>query len=172
MNPLLSLRHLSRTVTVNGESKTIVDDISFDFEAGRIYNVLGPSGAGKSSLLRLINRLDEPTSGEIVFKDQTQSEYSPCELRRQIGYLFQTPHLFPSTVEDNLRFVRDDLSEQQLNDSLEQTHLGREMLAASVDNLAVLVLRMGHYCPGISCIASVIISNSGLPGATFVTACW
>ncbi|UCC44028.1 MAG: ATP-binding cassette domain-containing protein, partial [Candidatus Zixiibacteriota bacterium] len=137
MNPLLSLRHLSRTVMANGESKAIVEDISFDFDAGQIYNVLGPSGAGKSSLLRLINRLDEPTSGEVVFKDRAQSEYTPCDLRRQIGYLFQTPHLFPSTVEDNLRFAQDDLSEQQLSDLLDQTRLGREMLTVPVDNLSV-----------------------------------
>lgn len=57
----LELRNLSRTVSANGKAKTIVDNISYRFDCGDIYTIVGPSGAGKSSLLRLLNRLDEPS---------------------------------------------------------------------------------------------------------------
>ena len=134
--PVLTLRNLSRTVGGSG-GKTIVDNITFDFERGRIYTILGPSGAGKSSLLRLINRLDEPSSGEIVFDSKGQCDYSPCELRRRIGCLFQTPHLFPGNVADNIRYAREDLTEDRVVALIEQVGLHREMLPESGERLSV-----------------------------------
>ena len=55
--PVLTVAGLSRSV---GE-RLIINNFSYEFYSGKIYAVLGPSGAGKSSLLRLLNRLDEPT---------------------------------------------------------------------------------------------------------------
>ena len=60
---ILSTVNLTREVP-NGDSvKRIINDLSVSFEQGKLYMIIGPSGAGKSSLLRLLNRLDEPTSG-------------------------------------------------------------------------------------------------------------
>jgi ABC-type uncharacterized transport system ATPase subunit len=56
----LEISHLTRSITANGKRKTIVNDVSYSFGCGTVYSVVGPSGAGKSSLLRLMNRLDEP----------------------------------------------------------------------------------------------------------------
>jgi len=94
---ILELRRVVRRV----EAKTIIDDLSAQFRKGRIYSVIGPSGAGKSSLLRLVNRLDEIGSGEIRFHGLDIRELPPTRLRCRIGYLFQTPYLFPGTVRDN-----------------------------------------------------------------------
>ncbi|HUV29817.1 MAG TPA: phosphate ABC transporter ATP-binding protein [Acidobacteriota bacterium] len=135
--PVLTLQKVSRRVGPPEDGREIVSDVSCDIERGGIYTVLGPSGAGKSSLLRLINRLDEPTGGEITFEGKAQRDYSPCELRRKIGYLFQTPHLFPETVTDNLRFAQADLSEDQLRVLIEQVHLKADMLARSGESLSV-----------------------------------
>jgi len=65
--PILEARRLTRQVATNGTTKSTVQDFSYSFLPGRIYNILGPSGAGKSSVLRLLNRLDEPTSGGVFF---------------------------------------------------------------------------------------------------------
>ncbi|MBD3333480.1 ATP-binding cassette domain-containing protein [candidate division GN15 bacterium] len=65
---VLELESLSRSISVNGESRCVVDDISFRFTSGQVYTIVGPSGAGKSSLLRLINRLDEPSSGRVLLR--------------------------------------------------------------------------------------------------------
>ena len=79
MPALLQLQRLIRSV--NG--KTIVNDISFEVNAGDLLGIVGPSGAGKSSLLRLINRLDEPTSGTVLLEGK---DY------REIPYWFGTNH--------------------------------------------------------------------------------
>ncbi|KAA3635038.1 MAG: ATP-binding cassette domain-containing protein, partial [Calditrichaeota bacterium] len=94
MSKILELKNLSRVV----ESKEILSDISYSFETNKIFTIIGPSGAGKSSLLRLLNRLDEPTGGEIFFNDTNINSLKPSELRSKIGYLFQSPYLFEKTV--------------------------------------------------------------------------
>lgn len=100
MPALLQLQHLNRSV--NG--KTIVDDVSFDLGAGELLGIVGPSGAGKSSLLRLMNRLDEPTAGTVFLEGKDYREIATRELRRQVGMVMQRPFVFSGTVANNLRF--------------------------------------------------------------------
>jgi len=71
-------------------------------ESGRFYLVNGPSGAGKSTLLRLINRLEEPSHGDIYFNGRKLSAYSPPELRRSLLYIQQTPTAMDDTVAQNM----------------------------------------------------------------------
>jgi len=97
---VLQASHLGRVV----DGKTLVDDATFDATEGDIVAIAGPSGAGKSSLLRLLNRLDEPTTGTVFLHDTDYKTLSPRELRRQIGMVTQRPFLFAGTVADNLRF--------------------------------------------------------------------
>ena len=98
--PLLHVEHLSRQVG----DKMIIDQISFAVHTGDLVAVIGPSGAGKSSLLRLINRLDEPTGGTVYLEGQDYRELAPRDLRRRVGMMMQAAHLFPGTVAENLRF--------------------------------------------------------------------
>jgi len=84
------------------DSKVLFKDLSLQLGAGRFYLVQGPSGAGKSTFLRLINRLEEPSEGEILFNGRPQSAYSPPLLRRSILYIQQTPTAVEGTVRDNL----------------------------------------------------------------------
>jgi putative ABC transport system ATP-binding protein len=100
--PILRARNLTRVIQADDRSHTIIDDFSYEFDPGRIYTIVGPSGAGKSSLLRLFNRLDEKTGGEVHFRGQPAESYPVTELRRRIGLLFQEPYLFAGTVADNL----------------------------------------------------------------------
>ncbi|MBD3402829.1 ATP-binding cassette domain-containing protein [candidate division GN15 bacterium] len=132
----LSLSHLTRAITANGTRRVLVDDISYSFACGTVYSVVGPSGAGKSSLLRLINRLDEPDSGEVRYNDRDYRELSPQELRRHIGYLFQTPYLFPGTVSENLRFAEASLTDSQIAGLLDQVGLEPGVASADVDTLS------------------------------------
>ena len=66
--------------------------------------MVGPSGSGKSSFLRLLNRLDEPTSGTVYLEGTDYRQIAPRELRRRVGLVTQTAYLFPGTIADNLRF--------------------------------------------------------------------
>jgi putative ABC transport system ATP-binding protein len=91
-------------VKVAKQGKPVLDGINWEINAGRITTLLGPSGSGKTSLLRLLNRLDDPTSGRILYKDQAIHSWDVRGLRREIGMVFQRPELFDGTVEANLLF--------------------------------------------------------------------
>ncbi len=130
---VLDLSQVSRIV---GDKK-ILSNISYTFLKNQIYTIIGPSGSGKSSLLRLLNRLDELSSGKIVYDDQNIDALSVCALRKKVGYLFQTPHLFEKTVRDNFLFVDDQISENRMTALLERVHLSTNMLESSVEKLSV-----------------------------------
>ncbi len=76
--------------------------VTLTIRKGGVYLVQGPSGAGKSTFLRLINRLEEPLSGEILFKGRPLSSYPPPVLRRSILYVQQTPTVIDGSVRENL----------------------------------------------------------------------
>src|SRR5215471_13244058 len=84
--------------------QVLVVDASFEVRRAETLAIVGPSGSGKSSLLRLLNRLDEPTSGTVYLNAVDYRLIAPRELRRRVGMVTQRAFLFPGTVADNLRF--------------------------------------------------------------------
>ena len=83
-----------------------VDDVSLTVEQGSFVTLLGPSGCGKTTLLKMINRLYEPTAGRIFVNGEDTATVSPTHLRRHIGYVIQQTGLFPHMrVEDNIAAV-------------------------------------------------------------------
>jgi putative ABC transport system ATP-binding protein len=98
--PKLRTENLTRVVA----EKVIVDGVNLAVKAGEVMMVVGPSGSGKSSLLRLINRLDEPTAGTVYLDGEDYRGIPPLELRRRVGMMMQQAYLFPGTVADNIRF--------------------------------------------------------------------
>jgi putative ABC transport system ATP-binding protein len=97
---ILRTEHLTREV----DGRLIVDDVSISVSRGDVVAIIGPSGSGKSSLLRLLNRLDEPTRGSVYLEGEDYREISPRELRRRVGMLLQQPFLFPGSVAENIRY--------------------------------------------------------------------
>ncbi|MCX7892077.1 MAG: ATP-binding cassette domain-containing protein [Burkholderiales bacterium] len=85
------------------DGRTTLDGIDLDLPRGGFTALIGPSGSGKTSLLRLLNRLDDPASGTIEFLGRPIAEYRVRELRRRIGFVFQAPVMFPGTVLANLQ---------------------------------------------------------------------
>lgn len=102
--PKLALDHVTYAVPTDDGTRAIVDDVSFAVPQGRMLTVLGPSGSGKSTLLRTIDRLVEPTAGEIRLDGRLTAELPVPQLRRRIGIVFQTPALFDGTVLDNVAY--------------------------------------------------------------------
>ena len=132
---ILRADHLGRSVT----TKVLVENVSFELAAGRVLAIAGPSGSGKTSLLRLLNRLDEPTAGTVYFEGADYRTIPPRELRRKIGLVTQRPFLFPGTVADNLRFGPAQRGESVSAGTIAQllSHVGLEGYAArSVSNLS------------------------------------
>ncbi|BBY42259.1 ABC transporter [Mycolicibacterium celeriflavum] len=98
------LDHVSKVYP--GADRPAVDDVSLDIPAGEIVVFVGPSGCGKTTMMRMINRLSEPTSGKIMIGDNDALSIRPTELRRSIGYSIQQAGLFPHmTIRQNVGLV-------------------------------------------------------------------
>ena len=82
--------------------RTVLQDVDVTIPRHLITVLVGPSGGGKTSLLRLLNRLDDPVRGDILFDGSPIVDYAVTELRRRVALVFQTPVMFPGTVLDNL----------------------------------------------------------------------
>lgn len=97
MNPLLSIKNL---VKVYGKETRALNGISLDFYPGEFIVIIGPSGAGKSTLIRSINRLVDPSEGEVIFDGQHLEKMSGRKLRKErskIGMIFQHYNLVGRT---------------------------------------------------------------------------
>lgn len=82
----------------------ILKGVNAGVPEGSITSIVGPSGAGKSTLLRCINRLVEPTAGEVYLDGAPTSGMDPLVLRRRVGMVFQLPALFGASVEDAILY--------------------------------------------------------------------
>ncbi len=106
---MIELKNLEKQyLNPQGEVLYAVKDLSLRFEQGEITSLLGPSGCGKTTTLRMINRLIEPSSGQILVSNQNVLQLKPEDLRRRIGYVIQQIGLFPHlTVAQNIATVPD-----------------------------------------------------------------
>jgi osmoprotectant transport system ATP-binding protein len=101
-----------------GGGRALVEHLRFDVTRGETLVLLGRSGSGKTTTLKLINRLLEPTSGEVRVEGKPTTEWNAIELRRHIGYVIQESGLFPHfTVERNVSLVPrlKDWPEEKIN---------------------------------------------------------
>jgi putative ABC transport system ATP-binding protein len=132
---ILRTERLGRTVS----GRAIVQDVSIEVGQGDVLGIVGPSGAGKSSFLRLLNRLDEPTSGTFFLEARDYREITPRELRRKVGMVMQTAFLFPGTVAENIRFGpdqrRERLDAERIDELLRQVGLDG-FAARAIDHLS------------------------------------
>jgi osmoprotectant transport system ATP-binding protein len=116
------------TKTYPGQKKSAVGGLTLEIPAGSIVMFVGPSGCGKTTTLKMINRLIEPTSGQIVINGDDVTKMNGDELRRRIGYVIQAGGLFPHmTVATNIGMVPKMLG------------WSKEKIAARVDELLELV---------------------------------
>lgn len=83
-----------------------LDDVSVSIEEGEFVTILGSSGCGKTTMIKMINRLYEPDSGDILLFGKNIRDENPVELRRKIGYVIQQVGLFPHmTVAENIATI-------------------------------------------------------------------
>ncbi|MGM9955574.1 MAG: ATP-binding cassette domain-containing protein [Peribacillus sp.] len=120
--------------------KGILNIDHLEIPARKITCLTGESGAGKTSLLRLLNRMNEPDTGAIFYQEQLLGTFNPIELRRQVTMLSQTALTLPGTIEENLQFgleltEREKESKDELLNVLE-TVLLKKPLSADVEKLS------------------------------------
>ena len=92
------------------DNKVILDDITTHVNNREAIAIIGPSGAGKSTLLRLLSKIEEPDSGEVMVNDYILNEIDPKEYYKKIGFVFQAHTLFPHlTVLRNITLVLEQV---------------------------------------------------------------
>jgi osmoprotectant transport system ATP-binding protein len=123
---MIEFRGVSKTYP--GSERPVVNDLSFEVLDGEICVLVGPSGCGKTTSMRMINRLIEPSSGEILINGEPNTTMSGTRLRRHIGYAIQQIGLFPHrTIAANIATVPQLLEWE------------KDRIAARVDELLELV---------------------------------
>jgi len=86
--------------------RALLSDLNLDIPNGETLVLLGRSGCGKTTTLKLINRLIEPTEGQVLVEGKATTEWDPIRLRRRVGYVIQEVGLFPHyTIEENIGVV-------------------------------------------------------------------
>ncbi len=89
-----------------GRDADAVDNFNLEVGDGELCVLVGPSGGGKTTILRMVNRMVEPTSGRVLVDGKDVAKVDPVELRRRTGYVIQQPGLFPHLkVADNVASV-------------------------------------------------------------------
>jgi putative ABC transport system ATP-binding protein len=105
--------------------------------------LVGPSGSGKSSLMRLLNRLDDPTSGEIRMDGRRLSDFPPLDLRRKVVMVGQQPAPFPGTAFENIAYglrlqhLPEKEIEERTREAFQYTGLREERLTMEASRLSV-----------------------------------
>lgn len=117
--------------------REVLRGIDARFGAGRVTALVGPSGAGKTSLLRCLNRLEEPDSGTVLLDDEDIRSIAPTELRKRVGMVFQTPVLFEGGVRANLRYGLEDVDEETMRWALGEAGLKEDFLQRDSSALSV-----------------------------------
>jgi len=122
---MVIIDHVSKVYRVGGQDFTALHDISLEIDEGAFMSFVGPSGSGKTTILNLMGGLDQPTSGEILFKGRHLSQMDRDELaafrRENVGFIFQTYNLLPVyTVYENVLFplLLNDAKESDVRDKV------------------------------------------------------
>lgn len=105
-------------VTVTHGTTQVLDGIDARIDAGGSTAVVGASGSGKTTVLRLLNRLQDPSSGRVLLDGQPLTEIDVLALRRRVGLVPQQPVLLAGTGRDELRIARPDLPENRVAELL------------------------------------------------------
>jgi osmoprotectant transport system ATP-binding protein len=101
---MIRLEHATKTFP--GSDHVAVANLNLEIEAGMTVAMIGPSGCGKTTTMRMINRLETPTSGRVLVQGRDVAETDPRQLRRSIGYVIQQVGLFPHmTIARNIATV-------------------------------------------------------------------
>jgi putative ABC transport system ATP-binding protein len=122
---MIIIEHVTKVYRVGEQDFTALHDISLEIEEGAFMSFVGPSGSGKTTLLNLMGGLDQPTSGEVIFKGRPLGQMSRDERaafrRENVGFIFQSYNLLPVyTVYENVLFplLLNDEKESRVRDKV------------------------------------------------------
>lgn len=102
----IALKNVSYSYQGKYQTVRAVDNVTFEFESGKLYAIIGKSGSGKTTLLSLMAGLDLPTEGEILVNGKSTKEWNRNQMRRDaVSVIYQNYNLFPLlTVQENIQY--------------------------------------------------------------------
>lgn len=112
---VLTFEHIG----ISYEGETALKEVSCSFGGFRKYGIVGPSGCGKTILAQLLAGVLQPTQGSIVVNNHAIETLSMSSWRKQVAYLPQSPHIFSTTLRNNLTFYQPDATEEEIAHALE-----------------------------------------------------
>lgn len=105
-------------------AQTVLHDITFQLAAGKVMGLIGRTGSGKTTLIRLLMRFYDPTSGSVFLGEQNLRQARLDNLRARIGLVTQEVQLFRGTLRDNLTFFDESITDQRILQAIEQLGIG------------------------------------------------
>ena len=143
--------------------RKIFDDISFKVKKGETIAVLGATGAGKSTLMHILLRLYNYSSGSITINGKELKHISKAHLREKVGIVLQEPFLYSKSIKSNLEMAKDDVKEDEIYDATSTAH-AHEFIEEFEEGYNTLVGERGVTLSGGQkqrvAIARTLIKNS------------
>lgn len=115
-----------------GDDTPVLRDVSFSIEPGQVVGIVGPTGSGKSTVLSLVPRFYNPTSGRVLIDGADVSTYKLAALRSQVGFVLQETVLFRGTIRENIAYGRPGATDEEV------------IAASKVANADEFISRMPH----------------------------
>ncbi|HZH69871.1 MAG TPA: ABC transporter ATP-binding protein [Flavobacteriaceae bacterium] len=116
------------TFTYPDTGITALNNISFTINPGETVAILGNTGSGKSTILELLGRLYDVTSGGIFIDDVPIEDLNLYSLRRSIGYVPQDSFLFSDTIKNNIRFGKEDATDEEISDAAKEAAVHKNIM--------------------------------------------
>ena len=132
--------------TYDGD-RMILKDISFTLHSGDCVAIVGPSGSGKSTIVNLIPRLWDPTEGRVLFDGTDVRDLTLKSLRDEVGVVTQETYLFNGTIRENLRYAKEDATEEEMIDACKKANI-YDFISKQPDGLDTMVGNRGLKLSG------------------------
>ena len=142
---LASLESVSKPETV--DSGQILNSISFTAPKGTLTAIVGPSGAGKTTMSALLPRLYDVTEGAILIGGSDIRDYTVQSLRDSIGVVMQDAHLFHETIAENLRYAKEDATEEEMIQACKSAQIWN-LISTLPNGFETMVGERGHRLSG------------------------
>ena len=132
--------------TYDGD-RMILKDINFTLHSGDCVAIVGPSGSGKSTIVNLIPRLWDPTEGRVLFDGTDVRDLTLKSLRDEVGVVTQETYLFNGTIRENLRYAKEDATEEEMIDACKKANI-YDFISKQPDGLDTMVGNRGLKLSG------------------------
>ena len=131
----------------NEVNNIVLQDVSFKVPSGTMLALVGPSGSGKTTISQLISRLYDPSQGEIRIGQINIKDVVRADLRDTIGVVTQDSHLFHDSIKTNLKYAKEDATDDEIWRALESAQIG-DFVKSLPDKLGTIVGDRGYRLSG------------------------